>query len=91
MLRPIERVFLYMPLEHAESLPEQEECVRRFEALLESAPAGAHPAFAGYLDFARQHRNIILRFGRFPHRNIALGRPTTPAEQEFLRQPGSSF
>jgi uncharacterized protein (DUF924 family) len=49
------------------------------------------PAFAGYLDYARRHLEIIERFGRFPHRNGALGRETSPEEAEFLRQPGSRF
>jgi uncharacterized protein (DUF924 family) len=50
-----------------------------------------HPEFASTLDYALRHREVIQRFGRFPHRNQVLGRETTPAEAEFLRQPGSSF
>ena len=80
MLQPEERHFLYMPLMHSESLADQEECVRLMERLgLEEA-----------IDYARRHRDIIARFGRFPHRNQALGRETTPEEAEFLTQPGSS-
>lgn len=82
-LRPIERAFLLMPLMHAEDLAEQEEAVRRFEVL-----AGEGADFAG---FARQHRDIVARFGRFPHRNQILGRQSTAEEVEFLAQPGSSF
>ena len=89
--RPIERVFLYLPLEHSEELADQRAAVRLFDALAgEVAPEQA-PAFAGYLDYARRHLEIIERFGRFPHRNAALGRETSAAEAEFLRQPGSGF
>ena len=89
--RPIERVFLYLPLEHSEDLADQREAVRLFDALGGEVAAAARPAFAGYLDFARRHLEIIERFGRFPHRNAALGRETSAAEAEFLRQPGSAF
>lgn len=89
-LPPLQRWFVLMPLEHAEDLALQEECVRRFEALL--ADAGAHrDAIASALDYARRHRGVVARFGRFPHRNDVLGRASTPAEVEFLRQPGSRF
>ncbi|MDN5872433.1 MAG: DUF924 domain-containing protein [Nitrococcus sp.] len=91
-LRLIERVFLYMPLEHSESLALQQQCVRRFEALLaELAPGEDRAPFKKLLGYARRHRDIIARFGRFPHRNRALGRKSTAAELEFLRQRGSSF
>ena len=89
--RPIERVFLYLPLEHSEDLADQREAVRLFDALGGEVAAAARPAFAGYLDYARRHLEIIERFGRFPHRNGALGRETSPEEAEFLRQPGSRF
>jgi len=77
-----QRLFLYLPLEHCESLAEQETCVRLFEDL------GGDPDWAAY---ARAHRDIVARFGRFPHRNAALGRATTDEEAAFLAQPGSSF
>lgn len=90
-LRLIERVFLYMPLEHSESLAMQHQCVRNFEALVaELAPDEDRAPFEGFLDYARRHRDIIARFGRFPHRNRALGRESSAAELEFLRRPGSS-
>ena len=89
--RPIERVFLYLPLEHSEDLGDQREAVRLFDALADEVAPALRPAFAGYLDYARRHLEIIERFGRFPHRNAALGRETSAAEAEFLRQPGSSF
>lgn len=90
-LRPIERVFLYLPLEHSENLADQREAVRRFDALATAVEPALRTAFAGYLDYARRHLEIIERFGRFPHRNAALGRETSPEEAEFLRQPGSRF
>jgi uncharacterized protein (DUF924 family) len=68
------RLFLYLPFEHSESIVDQERCVRLCHAL----PSG------DLLPYARDHERIIRRFGRFPHRNLALGRHTTPAEQAFL-------
>ncbi len=89
--RPLERVFLYLPLEHAEERTAQAEAVRLFAALAEEVAPALRPHFAGYLDYARRHQAVIARFGRFPHRNALLGRASTAAEAEFLRQPGSSF
>ncbi|WP_420468673.1 DUF924 family protein [Panacagrimonas sp.] len=90
-LRPIQRVFFYLPLEHSEDLTDQDRCVSLFQNLLDAAPAPHRDLYAGYLDYAEAHRKVIRRFGRFPHRNAILGRPSTPEEIEFLRQPGSSF
>jgi uncharacterized protein (DUF924 family) len=90
-LRPIERVFLYLPLEHSESLADQDESVRLFSELAHRAPPAHQKVFADYLRFAERHREIIARFGRFCHRNAILGRPSRPEEVEFLKQPGSSF
>jgi uncharacterized protein (DUF924 family) len=90
-LRPIERIFFYLPLEHAESAECQEQSVQLFTKLFQEVPASQMDLFRGYLTFALRHRNIIARFGRFPHRNAILGRESTPEELEFLRQPGSSF
>ena len=90
-LAPIERVFLYLPLEHAESLDMQERAVTLFEALAREADASERARFDGFLDYARRHRDVVARFGRFPHRNAILGRASTPAEVEFLKQPGSRF
>ena len=90
-LTPFERVFLYMPLMHAEDLELQQECVRLFEGLAEEAPPRLAEALQSNAQFARAHRDIVERFGRFPHRNAILGRPSTPEEIEFLKQPGSSF
>ena len=78
------RVFMYMPLMHAENLALQNECVARFEQLVADAPPDLKERLQGNLDFARQHRAIIEKFGRFPYRNAALGRASTPEEQIFL-------
>lgn len=90
-LRAIERVFFYLPLEHSESAELQERCVALFTALAAGAPEADHKTFSGYVDYAVRHRDVIHRFGRFPHRNRILGRASTPEEIEFLKQPGSSF
>ncbi len=90
-LGAVERVFVYLPLEHSEELGDQREAVRLFDRLAASVPAPKRPSFDGYLDYARRHLAIIERFGRFPHRNAALGRETTAEETAFLQQPGSSF
>lgn len=90
-LAPIERVFLYLPLEHAESLAMQERSVALFEKLAREADADERALFDNFLDYARQHRDVVARFGRFPHRNAILARPSSPEEIEFLEQPGSRF
>ena len=91
-LSPLERVFSYLPLEHAESREQQARSVALFEALAtEQAGTPAQATFAGFADFARRHQVIIERFGRFPHRNDILGRASTPEEAAFLQQPGSGF
>jgi uncharacterized protein (DUF924 family) len=90
-LAPIERVFLYLPLEHAESLGMQERSVSLYETLAREATTDERALFDNFLDYARQHRDVVARFGRFPHRNAILGRPSTPDEVEFLKQPGARF
>lgn len=90
-LRLVERVFAYLPLEHSESIADQERSVALFGALREAAPPALHEAFTTFLDFAERHRDIIARFGRFPHRNAVLDRVSTDAEVAFLAQPGSAF
>ncbi|SMF38702.1 Uncharacterized conserved protein, DUF924 family [Tistlia consotensis] len=75
------RIFLYLPLEHSEDLADQERCVALCARL-------SNP---DWLSYAERHRDVIARFGRFPHRNALLGRATTEAEAAFLQQPGSSF
>ncbi|MBL0920318.1 MAG: DUF924 domain-containing protein [Hydrogenophaga sp.] len=83
-LPAIARVFLYLPLTHAESLPLQDECVRRFERLCATAAPEHKTELDDNLRYAVLHRDIVARFGRFPHRNDALGRECTAAELEFL-------
>lgn len=90
-LRRIERVFLYLPLEHAESLAVQEQSVALYDALHREAATEERALFARFLDYARRHRDVVARFGRFPHRNAILGRRSTPGEIEFLQQPGARF
>jgi uncharacterized protein (DUF924 family) len=86
LLPPEQRAFVYMPYEHAEGLAMQDEAVRLFTRLTEAAPGEREQ-----LDYARRHQAVIQRFGRFPHRNRALGRRSTSEEAAFLEQPGSSF
>jgi len=90
-LAPLETVFLYLPLEHAEDLASQERCVSLFKALFERAPAGRQSQFESFLTFAIRHRDIISRFGRFPHRNAILGRPSTSEELSYLESGGDAF
>lgn len=89
-LLPRERVFFYLPLEHAEDLVIQNLSVRKYEELRQETP-DEYEGYSGYLDYAVKHQVIIERFGRFPHRNAVIGRPSTKEEAEFLTQPGSSF
>ncbi len=85
-LPPMLRAFAYLPFEHAEDLTMQARAVELFQLLSQ-----AQPGFESMLDYAQRHQEVIARFGRFPHRNAILGRPSTPQEVAFLRQPGSSF
>lgn len=90
-LRPIERVFFYMPMEHAENLGVQRQCLWHFQQLIKIVPDSDRQTFAGFLDFAEKHMAVIEKFGRFPHRNVILGRESTPEELAYLAQPGSGF
>jgi uncharacterized protein (DUF924 family) len=90
-LAPIQRVFAYLIFEHAEDLSLQNRAVGLFTDLLNEAADDERAVFASYLDFAERHQRIIARFGRFPHRNAILARPSTDEEQAFLREPGSRF
>jgi len=83
-LAPVERWFAYLPFEHSEAIDDQHESLRLFGEL-------ADEGMAEPLAWARKHYEIIARFGRYPHRNEALGRASTAEEIEFLRQPGSGF
>jgi uncharacterized protein (DUF924 family) len=83
-LDPLERIFFYMPLQHAESLDVQDESVAAFRRLIDEAPSELHTTFEEALRAAVQHRDIIARFGRFPQRNAVLNRSSTPDESEWL-------
>lgn len=91
LLSPIQRVFIYLVLEHAENLVVQDLAVAHFTALRDIAAEHEQALFRDFLDYAERHREVISRFGRFPHRNAILGRDSSDAEQSFLQQPGSSF
>jgi len=80
LISPLERTFIYLPFAHAEDLAAQRRSLALFHAL--------DPEDMRY---AKRHYEIIARFGRFPHRNAALGRESTAEEIEFLKRPGSSF
>ena len=85
-LNGVQRQFAYLPFEHAEDLALQRTSVQLFQQL-----ARDEPALAGLVDWAQRHLDIVARFGRFPHRNAALGRQCTAEETAFLLTPGSSF
>ncbi len=90
-LTEIERSFFYLPFEHSESLPDQVDSVSMFEQL----QINARPVFiricASSLEYAKRHKDVIERFGRFPHRNAILGRENTPEEADYLSKPGAGF
>ncbi len=90
-LTPIERVFFYMPLQHAESLDDQELAVDRFLQLEHEVANDHREIFAGFRKYAQLHRDIIARFGRFPHRNAILGRRDTSEEAAWLAGGGERF
>jgi uncharacterized protein (DUF924 family) len=85
-LAGVQRQFVYLPFEHSEALADQADCLRLFAHL-----GRDEPALAGLLEWAQKHYDIVARFGRFPHRNAALGRASSAAEAQFLTQPGSGF
>ncbi len=85
------RSFMYLPLMHSEDLEIQEECVRCFADFMAEADGPLQERLRNNHDFAVRHRDIVARFGRFPHRNKQLGRMSTPEEVRFLAQPGAGF
>jgi len=90
-LQPIEQAFLLMPYQHSESLTVQYEGVSLFESVTEAAQGEWRDLLRGFLGFARQHLEIIERFGRFPHRNRVLDRQSTPEEDHYLVSGGATF
>ena len=83
-LTPVQRMFVYLPFEHSEDLADQARSVALFETI--RSDLGDRT-----VDYAARHRDVIARFGRFPHRNAVLGRVNTQAEADYLAQPGSGF
>jgi uncharacterized protein (DUF924 family) len=83
-LTPVERMFVYLPFEHAETVDAQDESVRLFETLRGALSDST-------IDHADRHRDVVRQFGRFPHRNAVLGRISRPEEEAYLAQPGAGF
>lgn len=90
-LEPLERLFFFMPLQHSESLEVQDESVAAYRRLLSEAPPQLQQMFEASLDYAEKHHDIIKRYGRFPHRNQALGRTSTPGEKAYLANSPDRF
>lgn len=88
---PLARLFLAMPVEHAEDPALQERSVALFTQLAAQATPATQPVLSGALDYAHRHQDVIARFGRFPHRNAALGRASTAEEEAFVAQPVTGF
>ena len=88
---PVLRLFFCMPLQHSDLREAPEESVLAFRRLAGEAPAELRPVFEGTVEFAQRHREIVERFGRFPHRNAALGRASTPEELDWLAGGGERF
>ncbi len=91
LLTACERVFFYMPLQHAESLVMQERAVEAFGSLVREASDRERPFVESCLPYVLVHRDIIRRFGRFPHRNAILAREGTPAERAYLAADAPDF
>jgi uncharacterized protein (DUF924 family) len=90
-LRPIQRVFFYLPLQHSESVEDQDRSLALSEELIAGVGPEKRSTYDGFLRFAVRHRDIVKRFGRFPHRNLILGRESSSEELAFLKEKGSSF
>jgi len=87
----VEQAFALMPFQHAESLEKQNKGVEAYSQLCKKAPEEWLETIKGYYNFAKQHQAVITQFGRFPHRNEALGRQTTEAEAAYLKEAGGPF
>jgi len=83
LLPPVKRRFLYLPFEHSEDMDDQNLSVGFFATMKKDDPVG--------YEYAIRHRDVISRFGRFPHRNAALNRTSTPEETAYLAEPGAGF
>lgn len=82
----VQRAFFYMPLQHSERRQDQQRSVELFEQLHATGEGAVKELLKGFLDYAREHREIVERFGRFPHRNGVLKRPSTEAEIAYLNE-----
>lgn len=90
-VHPLVTTFMLLPLEHSEALEDQHQCVALMTELANSVHNNAKGAYKGFLDYAVQHLEIIEEFGRFPHRNTLLDRPSTAAEIDFLKSKDVHF
>lgn len=90
---PLERLFIYLPLEHAENLALQKFCLQLFQRMEQQAEPGSPDLdlLRNLTGYARKHLDVIQQFGRFPHRNAILGRENTPEEKVYLATPGAGF
>ena len=91
LLEPIQRLFVALPLEHAEDPGRQEQAVAYLAALERQVAPGDRASFARFTDYARRHRAVIARFGRFPGRNAALGRRDSEREQQAVAAGEATF
>jgi uncharacterized protein (DUF924 family) len=91
LLHPVKAAFFYFPFEHAEDIAAQEKAITLFRMLPRRVAEEHRDQYVGFIDYAIAHRDIVARFGRFPHRNKLLGRETTPGEARFLELSGSGF
>ncbi|KAF9163006.1 hypothetical protein DFQ26_003039 [Actinomortierella ambigua] len=80
----VHRIFLYMPLEHSEAKEDQQESIAQYERLADTCEPCYKEYFDNVLNFAKEHKKVIDRFGRYPGRNVALGRQSTEEELKFL-------
>jgi uncharacterized protein (DUF924 family) len=90
-LMPVEQAFLLLPYQHSESIENQRESVRLSDEITMAAPPAWRPLMEYYAKYAKQHRDLIERFGRFPHRNRVLGRESTAEEKAYLSTGGATF
>jgi len=87
----VEKAFLYMPLQHSENLQMQQKSVCLYKELVDEAHEKIREQMYAFYDYACAHRDIIKRFGRFPHRNAILQRPSTKEERQFLERSTTKF
>jgi uncharacterized protein (DUF924 family) len=85
------RIAFYLPIMHAEDRGRQKQALDLYRRLQDSSPVKLHPVLSLVNEAAQRHARIVERFGRYPHRNAVLGRPSTAEEQEFMAGPDSSY